>query len=287
VRYLTNGNAGQRRKNRREQERIYPAPEELQPPERNHATDDKGVRKEKEENQINMLKKLFGSSTLWSLVFTGLLTIFTFLLYLVTKDSLRTSKEQAKAIVTFGGFGIGPAMADTTTGAWSSQQFQITWTNSGTLPGKSAIFQQNEEPFYSDLPSGFDFPVGSDKTQGIVGPKGSYTATLTIPRSQLEDNWHGKARIFVWGAAVYKDGFNDDPVRVSEFCTEIYQVTVGYVTPPAQPKTVKPVPTPPPAIGAPNTAIVGMSWRSCPRGVHSCYDEDCSDYNERIKDITK
>ncbi len=282
---MTNGNAAQRRKDKREQERLNPSPVEQVAPERVSFSAEEGDLQSKKGNHINMFRKILGSAAFWTAIFTGLLTVFTGLLYFVTKDSMHASKEQAKAIVTFGGFGIGPALADQSTGTWNAQQFQINWNNSGTLPAKAGVFQQNEEPFYEDLPSGFDFPTGKDKTQGIVAPKGAYTATLTIPRSQLEDNWHGKARIFVWGAATYKDGFSDDPIRVSEFCTEIYQVTVGYVTPPAQPKTVKPTPIPPPTIGAPNTAIVGLSWRSCPRGVHSCYDEDCSDYEERKKDI--
>jgi hypothetical protein len=274
-------------KKRREQERLDAPPKQQKPSQRDDSPYEKQSLSEKKEGQINMFKKIFGSAAVWTAIFTAFLVVFTYLLYTVNRDYTAAFREQGQAIVSFAGLSIGPALYDINTGTWTGQQFQITWSNSGLLPGKSAVFQQNEEPFFQDLPAGFDFPLGSDKTQGIVPPKGTYSATITIPRNQLEDSWHGKARIFVWGAAVYRDGFSDDPIRVNEFCTEIYQVTVGYTTPPAQPKTVKPVPVPPPAIGGPNTSIVGLSWRSCTNGVHSCYDEDCSDYKERAEGISK
>jgi hypothetical protein len=280
VRDLTHGNAAQRRKDRREQERLNPSPEKQEPSKRHNGPNGEGNLGEEKGNQIDMIKKLLGSAAFWTAAFTALLCLFTYLLYDVSKESTNASKEQARAVVSFGGFAIGPVM-NGPDGSWQGQQFQLNWFNNGVLPAKTASFQQNAKPFFDDLPKTYDFPIDSDKIQGIVPPKGQFTSTITIPRGALEDNWHGKARIFVWGTVVYKDGFVDDPIRVSEFCTEIYQVTVGYTVAP-QPTKENPHPKPP-VMGDPNTAIAALSWRACNRGAHSCYDKDCTDYSEQIK----
>lgn len=280
---LTDGNAAQRRKDKRDQNRLGPSRDKPEPPKR-HGRPDNEDNLER-ENQIDMIQKILGSAAFWTAVFTGLLCIFTYLLYDVSKEATNASKEQARAVVSFGGFAVGPVMTGLD-GVWTGQQFQVNWFNNGVLPAKGASFQHNARPFFDDLSKTYDFPLNSDKIQGIVPPKGQFTSNITIPRSALEDNWHGKARIFVWGTAVYKDGFVDDPVRLSEFCTEIYQVTVGYTSAPPQPTKENPHPKPP-AIGDPNTGIAGLSWRACNRGAHSCYDEDCADYSEQVKNFVK
>jgi hypothetical protein len=246
-------------------------------PEAKHSAHDK-------EKGANMFWNVIKSAAFWTAVFTGFLCLFTYLLYEVSKDATNASKEQARAIVSFGGFAIGPSLTDQATKTWQGQQFQVNWFNNGILPGKGASFQQTSKPFFDDLPKTFDFPLESEKVQGIVPPKGQFGGTITIPRSELEDNWRGKARIFVWGTAVYRDGFSDSPVRVSEFCSEIFQVTASYT---ALPQVAKGESQKPPVLGDPNTAITGLSWKTCNRGAHNCYDEDCSDYAEQIKNIAK
>jgi hypothetical protein len=233
------------------------------------------------------MNQFWKSSAFWTAIFTGLLCIFTYLLYEVSKESTETSKEQAKAVVSFGGFAMGPAINDQN--GWMGQQFQINWFNNGLLPGKTATFQQGLNTFYGDLPKTYDFPLEGEKIQGIVPPRGQFSTFINIPKTQLEDAWRGKAKLFVWGTVVYKDGFADDPIRVSEFCSDIQQITVGYTTPqPALPATAPSVPQAPtkmPSFGDPNTGIISISWRSCNRGAHSCYDQDCSDYKEQIKNF--
>jgi hypothetical protein len=236
-----------------------------------------------EKKGFDMFWRVMKSPAFWTVVFNGLLCAFTYLLFQVSKESTSASKEQARAIVSFGGFTMGPAMSDKTTGAWVGQQFTVNWFNNGTLPGKGASFQQGSKPFFDDLPNTYDFPLDPDKVQGIVPPRGQFGTNIVIPRNQLEDSWHGKARIFVWGTAAYRDGFSGDPIRVSEFCTEIYQVTVAYVVPP---QPTKDAPAKAAVMGDPNTTIAQISWRTCNRGAHSCYDEDCNDYSDQIKNVS-
>jgi hypothetical protein len=169
-----------------------------------------------------------------------------------------------------------------TNGNWMGTEFEVYWSNSGTTVAKAATFQDTAKPFFEDLPKTYDFPLESEKTEGVVSPKGVYGTSLLIPRSQLEDAWRSKSRMFVWGTVVYKDAFEGDPLRVSEFCIEIFHLTVSYITPPIP---VANQPTPAPSIGAPNTTIATFQLRSCSRGAHTCYDEDCKDYADRIKDM--
>lgn len=235
------------------------------------------------------MTQFWKSSAFWTAIFTGLLCIFTYLLYQVSRDSTNTAKEQARAVVSFGGFVVGPILNDPKTGEWVGQQFQINWFNNGSLPGKTATFQQDAQQFFGDLPKTYDFPLSGEKSEGTVPPRGQFGTTITIPRSVLEDNWHTKNRLFVYGTTVYKDGFAEDELRVSEFCSEIYQITVGYTTPPqvGPAKTQPAVPPKPPIMGDPGTAILAVSWRSCSHAAHTCYDEDCSDYKEQVKNFGK
>jgi hypothetical protein len=144
----------------------------------------------------------------------------------------------------------------------------VSWNNSGTTPAKNLILQLNA-------------------TLGYQTPR-------IIPSSFLSENWHGKSRLFLWGTMLYSDIFADDPDRLSEFCVEISQVTVSRIAaqsiPPQPPKAVISNPnvgsqvTPKPAdIGDLDAAIVGLTFQACNQ--HNCYDEECKDYKDRVKDM--
>lgn len=222
-------------------------------------------------------------AAVWTAIFTAVLSVFTYLLYRVSEQADETAKGQARAFVSLSAFSIGPQIADSQ-GNWISQEVEVNWTNNGTTPAKGVVIQTNVKPFLEDLPDTYDFPLLSQKTQGAIAPKGIYTVSLLIPRSALEDSWHGKARIFIWGTALYKDVFPRDADRLTEFCYEIFHLTAAYATP----QTVtNGQPTPSPVLGNPGTALAQFQWQACNRGAHSCYDEDCSDYSDRVKDMRK
>jgi hypothetical protein len=73
-------------------------------------------------------------------------------------------------------------------------------------------------------------------------------------------------RLFFYGVMVYKDIFDGTPIRVTEYCREIVNVT-----------STKSDLTDP-------SGGIGWSVVSCFPG-HDCYDEDCPDYREQIKDF--
>jgi len=57
----------------------------------------------------------------------------------------------------------------------------------------------------------------------------------------------------------------DDPPRLTEFCTEMIQVSINAVGT---------------GLADLNTEV---SWTTRQCEVHNCYDRDCADYAERVK----
>jgi len=95
-----------------------------------------------------------------------------------------------------------------------------------------------------------------------------FTGVLTLFTVKMwQVAWNNKTKLFLWGDVVYKDVFPGDPERLSENCIEIsHLVAVA-------------------SLGDPNVGLSGVSWKPRPKGLHICYDEDCKDYQDRIKDM--
>jgi hypothetical protein len=242
-------------------------------------------RKAKKEKIPNMLRKIWnflfaGKSAAWTAIFTGVLTFFTLKMYQVSSITSETARASERAFLSFVGPALGARISDGS-GNWSGQEFSLNWNNSGTTPAKAVVIQNSGEPWPSDLPKGFEFTLRAEKTMAVVGPKGVYGTNITIARDVLVQMWQGKSRLFVWGTAIYKDIFPGDPDRLTEFCAEFTHITIG-VAPQTQmlPTKVTPVKL---DIEAPNAAIVGFEWGACRE--HNCYDQDCKDYSERVKDM--
>jgi hypothetical protein len=174
---------------------------------------------------------------------------------------------------------------------WMGDQIYTNWINSGDTAGKNLVIQTNakEWPIGEDLPPSYEFPLTPEKGRGVIAPKGAYQNPRIIPSNIMEDSWHSKQRFFFWGTMLYNDVFPNDPDRLTEFCVEISQITVARVAPPAvqqtQPTTVpaNPAPTLAPDIASLDSAIIGFTYQACKE--HNCYDEDCKDYADRVKDM--
>jgi hypothetical protein len=68
-----------------------------------------------------------------------------------------------------------------------------------------------------------------------------------------------------FGWVVYDDIFPGDPPRLTEFCTEMIQITIPFDADIADAKT-------------------RLTWNIMSCSEHNCYDEECKDYAERIKE---
>ena len=222
------------------------------------------------EADVKMPKKIWNflfanKAAMWTAVFTGVLTLFTVKMWQVADTNSQTTRSSQRALMNLQGFVLGPRL--NSSGHWVSQEVYLNWVNTGDTAAKTAIFQSAVKPELEELREGFDFPLAPDKTEGVVAPKGTFAVTLQIPVDQLMDAWNNKTKLFLWGDVVYKDVFPGDPERLSENCIEIsHLVAVA-------------------SLGDPNVGLSGVSWKPRPKGLHICYDEDCKDYQDRIKDM--
>lgn len=218
-----------------------------------------------------------GRSAMWTAIFTGVLTVFTWKMYEVSKATSETSRASERAFLSFSGPALAARNNDLQTGQWASYQLSLNWTNSGSTPATTAVIQANGQIWPTDLPDGFAFPLLPERTRAVFGPKATYGTSINVPSVDWIQSWHGAGRLFVWGTVVYRDAFPRDPERLSEFCAEIHHIVIGPIQPPAAGAAAPAL-----TIENPNAQIVGFQWQACRQ--HNCYDNDCRDYTERVAD---
>jgi hypothetical protein len=226
-------------------------------------------------NMLQRIGNILKSSAFWTAVFTGLLTYFTYELVRVSDETNKTSRTTQRSFLVFNGItqGVafqGPADPKTKKSSKTGVQIKVNWLNSGDTPAKSVIGVSNFQAWRSDLPEGFDFHdliQVSDpaKTAMVVGPHQSIPQLLNVTIDNFAAQRAGTDRMFFWGWVAYRDAFPNDPPRLSEFCTEMIEVAID------PKKDIKDITN-------------AMTWDTQPCHAHTCYDEDCSDYKDRIKE---
>jgi hypothetical protein len=223
--------------------------------------------------QLIWEKYFKGKSAAWTAVFTGVLVVFTFLMYRVADETNETSRTTQRAFMNFAASTAGVRYSKS--GDMVSQEVLLNWANSGTTPAKDAVSRVSVQAWRTDLPDGFAFPDVGDSQRVMLtfGPKDVTGIPVAVPLQDLRDAWEGKAKIFFWGWIVYRDIFPDSPERLTQFCTQMHQLTIfpGDNTP--RPVTANHI----------GRSDVNLGWKVKPCPVHNCYDEDCPDYAERIK----
>jgi hypothetical protein len=162
-------------------------------------------------------------------------------------------------------------------------ELTVHWANSGATPTKFAATRSWIRAINSPvapLPEGFSFPLRNaedirlaanpvdDVNRFSIGPGGRINTPVNVTLEEVDAARKGKTHLYVWGFTVYSDVFADTPRRLTEFCVEMTQI---------QSDTVDI-----------NDTQGSLRWgvEACaPR--HNCYDEDCPDYAERIKQYSK
>lgn len=183
-----------------------------------------------------------------------------------------------RAFVNFGGLQIGVKIVGLPDGkTWQGNEIAVGWTNSGNTPAKSIAIRGFIQAWRTDLPEGFAFPENKVNTPAVIGPKANYSDNDTVSKTDLMDAWHGNTHIFLWGSLLYKDVFQGDPDRLSEFCVELTHITLTPAATPPAPATGQPAA---PVAAEPDN-LVGFQWQACKE--HNCYDEDCKDYSSKVK----
>jgi len=219
---------------------------------------------------------------MWTAIFTGILSIFTFFLWNVAQSTDETSRSSQRAFLNFSQLGLGVNLTGPDFKAWVGQEFSLNWVNSGNTPASSIVIQANVQAWRSGLPVDYNFPENRYNTLAAIGPKGIYGTLTRVSKEDLMDTWQAKSHLFFWGSVVYKDIFPKDPDRLSEFCVEMTHVTFasptvnqtppqGGAVPPTTGQTLLPI----------GEGVVAFQWQACAE--HNCYDQECKDYSERVR----
>ena len=141
-----------------------------------------------------------------------------------------------------------------------SYNFSPVWFNSGTTPTKSALSHVSWLPL--KLQPDFKFPdiAGGPNIQTFIAPKDDIKiGPLPIPIDALR-LVTADSPITFWGWVVYRDVFRESPIRVSEFCQELQNVSGNIAT----------------------GVSVTFRWQQCQNVHHTCADEECADYSQMV-----
>jgi hypothetical protein len=147
--------------------------------------------------------------------------------------------------------------------------FTLPWENLGDTATVNTRDRANWKIFpNSGIPSDFDFAdlPGNDQRQYDIPAKGYGRSTLTINPFDISLVTGKLGRIYVWGWMAYNDVFPGTPRHLTEFCDEItnFTATADDVT-------------------SPSTEFKWGDLSLCT--THNCYDKECKDYQERVKDM--
>ena len=182
----------------------------------------------------------------------------------LTKQALQTSQRAYLSFV-----GLGQPIPNTSAGGKVTQRLvPMMWENSGTTPMVEGTAYFGHMKSLGGIPAGFDYP--GDHPEGVnftVSPKGNKSLDVVINTDELNEIQNKTNRYFLYGTLVYRDVFQDSPIRVTEFCTEITFVmfTNGFQNP---------------DFGDPKMGI-GLKTGDCKE--HNCYDNYCPDYKKFAK----
>ncbi|SRR5260370_476586 len=218
---------------------------------------------------LERIKRVLINAAFWTAIFTGVLTFFTYKLYDVSKATNDTARATQRAFVNFAGLGAGVTMSSPDRKVKTHQEVLLNWSNTGATPARNAVTNGNGDVWPSVLPQGFDFPdlPTSSKQPISLGAKETNGIRAIIPINDFRTTWEGKSHLYLWGWIVYDDVFPGDPPRLTEFCTEMVQITIP------QNKTATDFTDP----------TMPMGWNLSRCKEHNCYDTDCKDYSERLK----
>jgi len=210
-----------------------------------------------------MLKRFFSPGA-WTAIFTGILMIFSGLLWKVSDKANEASITSQRAFISF----AGPAIvADIQNKQLRGTNVYWGMSNSGTTPANDIIFEWNLS-LGQTIPGkdvDFDSLPQNEREKLVLGPKASYQfKPVYLSVQDWESVTEGKQHLFFWGWAVYRDVFNGTAERLSEFCTDITNAvwtTDKHTDPTGGVSTINP---------------------PCP--THNCYDEGCEDYERRTQE---
>ena len=233
-----------------------------------------------------------GKAAMWSAVFTGILTVYTVLMYQVTRDSSESTERSQRAIVSIGGVTNPFRKILSGDGSrWESIRVGFFVRNGGPTPPRDLHVKINYQAFTGELPQNFTFPDQDDRAAKamFLGPQTSEASYVTIPVSTFINAIEEKKRVYFWGWATYRDVFRGTPTRLTEFCVEAINIVMANPAIPAIPENR--ATNTPARPGVPEQIVTQASQLRTNTNMrfdieacetHNCYDEDCPDYQNRV-----
>ena len=178
----------------------------------------------------------------------------------ISRDALISVQRALVAFVGQGSYTKLPIGKKT-----ESVRLTLPWMNSGNTATRNGDSEVNWQWLPTELPEKFNFPdhPNIEHAKFVITPKAYGNATLIIPIGFMDATRKGDGHMFVWGWITYHDIFNGTPVRLSEFCDEITDITssTADITDPS--------------------ATISSQFTLCKE--HNCTDEECSDYKEKTR----
>lgn len=211
---------------------------------------------------IPYLRTLHGEDkhAFWIALFTLALVWFTYQLVVVTNKVDETTRDTQRAFLAQKG--VDGTNEITPDGKLVDEIFLVRWENSGNTPIRHGMVHAEPHKRTDNLPPDYDFrDTDSQITQMSLGARGITSTTVVVPAADIDLARQGKARLFIWGWASYRDlFFPKTPEHLHEFCVEIKFTRT------------KVIPDP-----------LNVTWVTTSCGQHDCDDEDCTDYQTHFK----
>jgi hypothetical protein len=269
---LPNGNAADRRKQKRKQQRLnFPDGEPSSEiddgsDEGTHLNQQEKGRKQMTQNPPEKPDHWYSSAGFWTAVFTGVLCLFTALLWKVSNEANTFNASNQRAMINFGGPYLSKKMAadGKKVDGW---QVYYAWSNSGRNPAKGVEAQFNyslsdrrptKDLNFGELPTRDTLPL-------ILGPGTMFQMPpVDLSLDDLSSIESRKQHLFFWGWITYDDGNPHSSRRLTEFCTDVTGLTWTGPSDHTDP-------------------LANFSIQTPPCETHNCYDETCADYDQRTK----
>jgi hypothetical protein len=211
-------------------------------------------------------EEIVSISTLVIAIFTLVLGLFTISLSTSTRIAANTAREALTKLERAFVYRKGIEWKAYLNSIRNDRGWMFTteWNNSGATQAKEFLTHISWGTwlwFEGDMPPDFAFVDVGDPSPGasFIPPKGSISSSgIPVEAAILEAIRFRHIRLFIWGWTTYRDIFENDKKRETQFCMELDRVDGDpYDIPTAQDERAR----------------IFFNFRIC--GRHNCADDDC------------
>lgn len=139
-----------------------------------------------------------GKSNVWMAIFTGVLTVYTILLYMVANSTHEFDKRNKRPFVFHEIHAVAKGV-DRATGKVTDFQMGISWRNTGDTPVKTAMTNSSYQLVVKDLADDFSFPdiTNTPPQRVVIPPRGRSEHVLMLRMDDMRAVYENKGKIIV------------------------------------------------------------------------------------------